>query len=433
MYTSALNYLCPAALVCLAASGLVLAAKSDIPSPGVSDTEIRLGQTMPYSGPLSAYGTIGKAEAAYFDKVNAEGGINGRKIKLISLDDGFNPAKTVEQTRRLIEQDQVLLLFSSLGTLTNNAIRKEVNARGIPQLFLLSGASHWNDARHFPWTMGWPPAYQLEARAYARYVLQARPNGRVAVLYQNDDLGKEYLSGFKDGLGAQAESMIVATASYMPSDPTVDSQVMTLHASGADVLVNFATAKATAQAIRKAHDLGWKPLQLLTYTSSSIEAVLKPAGTAGAVGIVSAGFIKDPTDPQWNSDIAMQEWRAWMKRYYPQGNTADVMNVIGYSMAQTLVQVLRQCGGDLTRENVMRQAARLNDLELPMLLPGVRIDTAANDFAPLDQVQLMRFDGATWVRFGQLYSTARTARATAGVRINPNPCPCGAWAGGTDY
>jgi branched-chain amino acid transport system substrate-binding protein len=374
---------------------------------------------MPYSGPLSAYGTIGRAEAAYFEKVNAEGGVNGRKIKLISLDDGFNPAKTVEQTRRLIEQDEVLLLFSSLGTLTNNAIRKDVNARGVPQLFLLSGASHWNDAQRFPWTMGWPPAYQLEARAYARYVLQARPNGKVAVLYQNDDLGKDYLAGFKDGLGAQAGRMVVATASYLPSDPTVDSQVMTLHASGADVLVNFATAKAAAQAIRKAHDLGWKPLQLLTYTSSSIEAVLKPAGAGAAVGIVSAGFIKDPTDPQWASDPAMQDWRAWMKRYYPGGNPADFMNVIGYSMAQTLVQVLRQCGEDLTRQNVMRQAASLHELELPMLLPGVRIDTATNDYAPLEQVQLMRFDGATWVRFGQLYSTARTARAPTAVQDQP--------------
>ena len=412
------NRLFCAALACLAAIGSAHAAKSY--GPGVSDTEIKIGQTMPYSGPLSAYGTIGKAQAAYFEKINAEGGINGRKIKLISLDDGFNPAKTVEQTRKLIEEQQVLLLFSSLGTVTSNAVRKEVNAKKVPQIFLLSGATQWDDPQGYPWSMGWVPAYQMEAKAYARYVLQARPNAKIAVLYQNDDHGKDYLKGFRDGLGAQAKR-IVSEVSYAASDPTVDSQVVMLQASGADVFMNFATAKAAAQAIRKAHDIGWKPLQLLTLTSSSVEAVLKPAGIDRALGIVSASFIKDPADPQWNNDAAMQEWRAWMKRYYPEGNSADMMNVVGYSMAQTLVQVLRQCGGDLTRENVMRQAASLHNLELPMLLPGMRIDTAPNDFAPVEQVQLVRFDGARWVRFGELYAGSATASATAqSSQIDPS-------------
>ena len=368
---------------------------------------------MPYSGPLSSYGTMGKAEAAYFEKINAEGGINGRKIRLISLDDGFNPAKTVEQTRKLLEEEQVLLLFSNLGTVTNNAIRKEVNAKKVPHLFLLSGATQWTDAQHYPWSMGWPPAYQMEAKVYARYLLQTRPQGKVAVLYQNDDHGKEYLKGFRDGLGAHAARMIVTEASYAPSDPTVDSQVVSLQASGADVFMNFATAKTAAQAIRKADDIGWKPLQLLTYTSSSVESVLKPAGVERALGIVSASFLKDPADPQWGNDAAMQDWRAWMKRYYPDGNTADLMNVIGYSMAQTLVQVLKQCGEDLTRENVMRQAANLRRLELPMLLPGMRIDTARDDYAPIEQVQLMRFDGTKWMRFGELYSDHAPPTAAA--------------------
>jgi len=306
----------------------------------------------------------------------------------------------------------VLLLFSSLGTVTSNAVRKEVNAKKVPQIFLLSGATQWADPQGYRWSMGWVPAYQMEAKAYARYILETRPNAKIAVLYQNDDHGKDYLKGFKDGLGPQA-ARIVSEVSYAASDPTVDSQVVMLQASGADVFMNFATAKAAAQAIRKAHDIGWKPLQMLTLTSSSVEAVLKPAGIDRALGIVSASFIKDPADPQWNDDAAMQEWRAWMKRYYPEGNNADMMNVVGYSMAQTLVQVLRQCGDDLSRENVMRQAASLHNVELPMLLPGMRIDTAPNDFAPVEQVQLVRFDGARWVRFGELYAGSGTASATA--------------------
>ena len=373
--------------------------------PGVSDTEIKIGQTMPYSGPLSSYSSIARAQAAYFDKINAEGGVNGRRIKLISLDDGFNPARTVEQTRKLIDEEQVLALFGSLGTVTNNAIRKDVNARRIPHLFLLSGASQWADPQSFPWSMGWTPLYQAEARIYAQYLLRANPTAKIAVLYQNDDLGKEYLKGFKDGLGQQAAAMIVAEASYAPADPTVDSQVVALKASGADVLMNFATAKAAAQAIRKAHDIGWKPQQLVSYTSSSVEAVLKPAGVDKALGLISAGFVKDPADPQWQDDRAMQEWRAWMKMYYPDGNAADVMNVIGYSLAQTMVQVFKQCGGDLSRENVMRQAAGLRRIELPMLLPGIHVDTSARDYMPVSQVQLMRFDGTKWVRFGAILPT----------------------------
>ena len=392
-----------AALACATLIGAVQAAKNY--GPGVSDTEIRIGQTMPYSGPLSSYSSIARAQAAYFDKINAEGGVNGRKIRPISLDDGFNPARTVEQTRKLIDEERVLALFGSLGTVTNNAIRNEVNARKIPHVFLLSGASQSADPHSFPWSMGWTPLYQAEARIYAQYLLRANPTAKIAVLYQNDDLGKEYLKGFKDGLGQQAATMIVAETTYAPTDPTVDSQVVALKASGADVLMNFATAKAAAQAIRKAHDIGWKPMQLVSYTSSSVEAVLKPAGVDKALGIVSAGFVKDPADPQWKDDRAMQEWRAWMKTYYPDGNPADVMNVIGYSLAQTMVQVLRQCGNDLSRENVMRQAAGLRRIELPMLLPGIRVDTSARDYMPVKQVQLMRFDGKKWVRFGDILTT----------------------------
>jgi branched-chain amino acid transport system substrate-binding protein len=370
--------------------------------PGVSDTEIKIGQTMPYSGPLSNFGTFGRAEAAYFDQINSQGGINGRRIKLISLDDGYNPAKTVEQTRKLIEQEEVLLIFSSLGTATNSAIHQYLNGKQVPHLFLVSGAGKWADPQRYPWTMPWPPAYQNEAKLYAQYLLRNKPEAKVALLYQNDDSGKDYLRGFKERLGDRAAKMIVAEVSYLPTDPTVDSQVISMKGSGADTFLNFAIGKAAAQAIRKAAEIGWKPLQLLTYTSNSVETVLKPAGLGNAAGTISSGFAKDPTDPQWKDDTPVRQWHAWMQRYYPDGNPNDIINVYGYTSAQMLVQVLQQCGDNLTRENVMRQAANLKQLELPLLLPSIRVNTSPTDFLPIKQAQLMRFDGSRWVRFGDV-------------------------------
>jgi len=368
---------------------------------GVTDTEIKIGQTMPYSGPISAYGTIGRAEAAYFAMINEQGGVNGRKITLISVDDGFSPPKTVEQIRKLVEQDEVLLIFQSLGTATNTAIQKYLNAKKVPQLFVSTGATKWADPQNFPWTMGWQPNYQSEARIYAKYVLQNRPNGKIAVLYANDDYGKDCLKGLKDGLGSKV-SMIVKEATLEATDATIDSQIVTLSASGADVLFIFAGPKHAAQAIRKTYDIGWKPLQILTNVSTSIASVLQPAGLDKSAGLVSSAYIKEPSDPQWQHDKAYRDWVEWMKKYYPEGDLGEVFNVYGYSAAQTLVYVLKQCGDELTRENVMRQAASIRDLELPMLLPGIRINTSPTDFSPIEQLQMMRFDGRRWVLFGEV-------------------------------
>ena len=369
---------------------------------GASDTEIKIGQTMPYSGPASAYGTIGRAEAAYFRKINDEGGINGRKIAFTSLDDGYSPPKTVEMTRRLVEQDQVLLMFGSLGTPSNTAVHAYLNARKVPQLFVATGATKWNDPKNHPWTMGWQPNYQTEARIYAKHILQTRPNAKIGVLYQNDDYGKDYLKGLKDGLGDKAAKMIVAEASYEVSDATVDSQIVQLYGSGADVFVNIATPKFASQAIRKAFDNGWKPVQYMNNTTVSVGAVLTPAGLDKSVGVISSLYGKDPTDPQWNDDPGMIEWRNFMKRYYPDGDLTDAANVYGYAVARTLVQVLKQCGNDLTHENVMRQAANLKDFDTGTALPGIRINTSPADFAPINAVQLARFDGKTWVRVGEI-------------------------------
>jgi len=370
--------------------------------PGATDTEIRIGQTMPYSGPASAYGTIGRAEAAYFKMVNDEGGVNGRKINFISLDDGYSPPRTVEQVRKLVEEEQVLLLFQSLGTPTNTAIHKYMNAKKIPQLFVATGATKWGDSEHFPWTMGWQPNYQTEGHLYAKYLLKNKPGAKIAVLFQNDDYGKDYVKGLHDGLGGQADRMIVKEASYEVTDPTVDSQIVTLQSSGADTFFIIATPKFAAQAIRKSFDVGWKPLTFVNNVSTSIAAVLEPAGLDKSVGLITALYFKDPTDPQWNKDPTMTEWRAWMKRYYSDGNESDGFNVYGYLVAQTMVQVLKQCGDDLTRANVMRQAQSLKNFELPLLLPGVRINTSPSDFYPIEQVQLARFDGKRWVLFGEV-------------------------------
>ncbi len=370
--------------------------------PGATDTEIKVGNIMPYSGPASAYGTIGRAAAAYIKKVNDEGGVNGRKINFISVDDGYSPPKTVEMARKLVEQDQVLVLWGPLGTPPNSAIQKYMNIKKVPQLHVYTGATKWNDPKNFPWTMGWQPSYQAEARIYAEHLLKNKPNAKVAILYQNDDYGKDYLKGFHDGLGAKAATMIVKEVSYETSDPTVDSQVAQLQASGADVFFNITTPKFAAQAIRKAYDLGWKPLQYLNSVSASIGAVLTPAGLEKSVGIISTQYLKDPKDPAWKDDKGMNEWRAFMKKYYPEGDTTDAFNVSGYGAAQTLVQVLKQCGDNLTHENVMKQAANLKNFELNVLLPGIKINTSPTDFAPIESEQLARFDGKEWVRFGEI-------------------------------
>ena len=390
----------------IAALGLAMAGSPALAEKkygsDASDTEILIGQTMPYSGPASVYGTIGKVEAAYFQKINDEGGVNGRKLKFISLDDGYSPPKTVEQVRRLVEQDNVLLLFQTLGTAANSAIHKYLNGKKVPHLFLATGATKWGDPANYPWTMGFNPSYQIEGQIYAKYILQNKPNAKIGVLYQNDDYGKDYLKGFKEGLGASAARLIVAEVSYEVTDPTVDSQIVTLKGSGADSFLNITTPKFAAQAIRKAYDIDWKPLHFLNNVSGSVGAVLTPAGLEKSVGLITTAYIKDPTDPQWKDDAAMKDWSAFMKKYYPDGNVADAANAYGYSAAQLLVQVLKQCGDDLTRENVMKQAASLKDVSLPLLLPGIKINTSPADFFPFEQLRLARFDGKGWVLFGSL-------------------------------
>jgi branched-chain amino acid transport system substrate-binding protein len=368
--------------------------------PGASDREIKIGNTIPYSGPVSALGDIGKTFAAYFSKINAEGGVNGRKIKFISYDDAYSPPKTVEQTRKLVESDEVLVVFGALGTAQNTAIQRYMNAKKVPQLFITTGATKWNDPQHFPWTMGWQPSYQREARIYAEYLLKNYRQGKVGILYQNDDYGKDYLKGLKDGLNGKIP--IVAEAPYETTEPTADSQVINLKASGADIFFNVALGKFAAQAIKKAAEIDWKPVHLLNGNSSSVGAVLKPAGFDNAKGILSTTWFKDPTDPAWKGDAAYKEWLAFMDKYYPDGDKTSNSVVGAYLEAQTLVQVLKQCGDNLTRENVMKQAANLKDLELGMLPPGIKVNTSPNDFAPVKQMQMMRFNGASWELFGPI-------------------------------
>jgi branched-chain amino acid transport system substrate-binding protein len=371
--------------------------------PGATDTEIKVGNIMPYSGPASSYATIGKTEAAYFNKINAEGGINGRKINFISYDDGYNPAKTVEQARKLVESDEVLLIFNSLGTANNTAIQKYMNARKVPQLFVSTGAAKWNDPKNFPWTMGWQPSYQVEARIYAAYILKNYPGKTIGVLYQNDDFGKDYIIGLHEGLGDQASKLIVIESSYETSAPTVDSQVVQIKGANPDIFVNIATPKFAAQAIKKIGELNWKPVHFVTNVSGSIGGVLKPAGYENDQGILSTAYLKDPNDPQWKDDPAMSEWRAFMTKWYPEGDQQDASTVFAYGVAKGLEQVLRQCGDDLTRENVMKQAANLS-FEIGIYLPGTRIKTSPTDFAPLEQLQMMRFEGESWKLFGPVMS-----------------------------
>ena len=392
-------------LITMAACAAVLSASAANAEkkydPGASDTEIRIGNIMPYSGPASSYAVIGKTEAAYFDKVNAEGGINGRKINFITYDDGYSPPKAIEQARKLVEGDEVLLVFQSLGTPSNSAIQKYMNAKKVPQLFVASGATKWGDPKNFPWTIGWQPNYQSEGRIYARYILDHYPDAKIAVFWQNDDAGKDQVKGLRDGLGDRA-NMIIADKSYEVSDPSIDSQIVALRDSGADTFFSWAAPKGSAQAIRKVGELGWKPRFFLANVSASVAGVLKPAGLQYAKDIISTAYLKDPTDPAWKDDPGVKAWQAFMEKYYPTGDRVDLNNVYGYAAAQTLVQVLRQCGDDLTRENVMKQAANLKNFSSDVMLPGIKINTSPDDFFPIEQMQLMKFDGEAWHLFGDV-------------------------------
>jgi branched-chain amino acid transport system substrate-binding protein len=371
--------------------------------PGATDSEIRIGNIMPYSGPLSAYALIGRTQTAFFNKINAEGGVNGRKINFISYDDGFSPPKTVEQARKLVESDEVLLIFQSLGTPTNNAIRQYMNQKKVPQLFVATGATQFGDLKNFHWTMGWQPTYQTEGRIYAKYILQNLPQGKIGVLYQNDDSGRDYLKGLHDGLGEEAtKRMIVAELPYEPTDATVDRQIVTLKTMGADIFFNEASPKFAAQAIKRAAEIGWKPVQFLASISNSVGSVLKPAGLEASTGILSTNYLKDATDPTWKDDPALKEWAAFMDKYFPEGDKSSTFSVYGYLTAQTMVQVLKQCGDELTRENVMKQAANLKDLELGMLLPGIKINTSPTDYFPVEQMQMSRFNGDHGELFGSV-------------------------------
>ena len=374
--------------------------------PGASDKEIKLGQTMPYSGPASAYGTIGKLHQAYFKMLNDQGGINGRKVNLISLDDGYSPPKTVEQVRKLVEQEEVMALFQTLGTPSNSAIHKYVNTKKVPHLFLATGATKWSDPKNFPWTLGFNLSYQAEGQIYARYLLKTKPNAKIAILYQNDDFGKDVLKGVEDGLGAAGAKLVVARASYEVSDPTVDSQILTLQGSGADTFINITTPKFAAQAIRKAWDSGWKPLHIVNNVGASTGSVLVPAGLDKSVGLLTLQYYKDPNDPQWKDDPAMLEWRAFMGRHYREGDPKDATNLYAYLTAQTMVHVLKGCGNELTRENLMKQAANIKNLKLPLLLTGMSLNTTPNDYFLVKQGQLGRFTGVQWQGFGEVLSTA---------------------------
>jgi branched-chain amino acid transport system substrate-binding protein len=393
------HYLIPAIALgmALAANPASAQKKYDV---GATDTEIKIGNIAPYSGPASAYGMIGKTIDAYFKKINAEGGINGRKINFISYDDGYSPPKAVEQARKLVESDEVLFILNSLGTPSNSAIQKYMNAKQVPQLFVATGATKWGDPKNFPWTMGWQPPYQAEARIYAAYVLKEKPNAKIGIIYQNDDFGKDYLKGLKEGLGDKAKSLLISEQPYEVTDPTIDSQIINLKEAGIDTLVVITTPKFGAQAIKKVAELGWKPTFILTNVSASVGSVLKPAGLENCKDILSTSYLKDAGDPSWKDDAGLKNWTAFIDQYMPDANKADANLVYGYSVAQTMVQVLKQAGDNLTRENIMKQAANLKDLQLEMALPGIKINTSPTDFYPFDQMQMMQFDGTAWKRFG---------------------------------
>jgi ABC-type branched-subunit amino acid transport system substrate-binding protein len=406
MTTSRRTLVKTAPLLALLTSGMASrqAAAQKKYGPGAGDGEIKIGQTMSYSGPASAYGVQGQCQLAFFKMINEQGGINGRKVRLISLDDGYSPPKTVEQTRKLVEQEEVLFVFNNLGTPTNAAVQKYLNGKGVPQLFVSTGASRWGDPEHYPWTMGWAPTYRAEGIVYAKYILKNIPDAKIAVLYQNDDFGKDFLNGFKYGLGEAGQKLIVKEVTYEPSDPTIDSQIVTLQSSGANVFFNIATSKFAAQAIRKVADIDWKPTHFLNSTAGSIAATLTPAGLDKSTGLISSVYIKDINDPAYADAPDVKFFLNFMKTYLPEGAVNDAGYAYALAVASTLVQVLKQCGDDLTRENVMHQAASLHDLEVPMLVPGIRINTSPTRFYPVNQEQMARFDGKSWVRFGELMS-----------------------------
>jgi branched-chain amino acid transport system substrate-binding protein len=386
-------------LLTLVATGPARAQKQY--DPGASDTEIRIGNIMPYSGPVSAYRTLGQAEAAFFRMINDQGGINGRKVNFISYDDAYSPPKAVEQARKLVESDEVLLIFQAFGTASNTAIQKYMNAKKVPQLFIQSGAAKWGDPARFPWTMGFQPNYQTEGAIYAKYILDNAPSGKIAVLYQNDDFGRDIFKGLKDGLGQRA-SMIVATSAYETTEPSIDSRIVELKSSGADVFVDISVSKFAAHAIKRAAELGWKPLHLIANVSTSIPSILAPAGLENAKGLLSSAFQKDATDPQLADDPGHKSWVAFMEKYFPEGNREDNINVTAWIAGKALVQVLQQCGDNLTRDNVMKQAASLRDFEVDMLIPGIRINTSPTDYFPIESFQMRRFDGQRWVPFGPI-------------------------------
>ena len=393
----------PVGIAFMALTAIVPARAADL--PGVTATEIKIGNTDAYSGPASAFSVIAKLEAAFFKMVNDQGGIAGHKVNFISLDDGYSPPRTVEQVRRLIEEDQVALLFNTLGTPTNSAIYRYVNEKRVPHLFISTGADKWGDYQHFPWTMGFQPSYRIEAQIYAKYVLREKPDAKVAILYQNDDLGKDYLAGLRDVLGDKFDKMVVS-ASYEMTDPTIDSQITSLKGTGAEVLLVAATPKFAAQAIRKVYDLEWKPLFLMSNVSASVGGVIKPAGPERAIGMITAGYLKDPNDPAWKNDAGMNEWRDFMAKYLPGADTTDAAYVFAYAVSKAMLEVLRKCEGNFSRENIMKQAASLHDLEIPTLLPGIRVNTSATNYRPIRQMQLAEFDGTSWKLFGDVITGA---------------------------
>jgi len=388
-----------AAVLC--APAVLTRAKAD-DLPGVTATELKIGNTNAYSGPASAYGVIAKAEAAFFQMVNDQGGVGGRKINFISYDDAYSPPRTVEQVRRLIEEDKVAFLFNTLGTASNTAIQRYVNQKKVPHLFISTGADKWGDYQHFPWTMGYQPSYRTEAQIYTKYMLQQNPNARMAILYQNDDFGKDYPAGVKDILGDKYGKIVVKEATYETTDPTVDSPLATLQASGAEYLLVAATPKFAAQAIRKVHDLNWKPTFCLTNVSISVGSVMSPAGAENGIGIISTGYMKDPTDPAWTNDPGMNEWRAFMAKYMPGADLTDGSYAFAYGVSTVMWQVLKQCDGDFSRQNIMKQAANLKDPYDPVLLPGIKVNTSATNYHPIRAMQLQKWDGKTWVRFGDV-------------------------------
>ncbi|MBK4738727.1 ABC transporter substrate-binding protein [Noviherbaspirillum pedocola] len=388
--------------VAAAIAGVVLSAQAQKKyDTGATDTEIKIGNFAPYSGPASAYGTVGKSAGAYFDKLNAEGGINGRKIRYISLDDAYSPPRAVEQARKLVEQEEVLVLFAPLGTASNTAIQKYMNAKKVPQLFVSSGAHRWGDYKNFPWTMGWNVSYHAEGQIYAQHILANKPQAKIGILFQNDEFGKDMLRGFLEGMGQKAKTMVVMQTSYELSDPTVDSQIVSLKGSGADTFVNLSTPKFAAQSIKKAADIGWKPVHYLANVSNSVTAVLKPAGLDNASGIISAAYVRDPAEARWQNSAEYKDYFDFMKKYYPDGDPANSLNVIGYSMAQTMAQVLKQAGDHLTRANIMKEAANLN-MTLPMLYPGIDVKTGPQDFYPIEKMQMIRFNGSSYDTLGSV-------------------------------